>query len=251
MLEQASSYAASIDGLILLIGVLVAFWLLAAEGIFLLLLFTFRKKEGSKSRYISGDEKHLKRWITVPHLFILIFDLMIVVAAVEVWYDVKLDLPEADSIVRVTGQQWAWVFQHPGSDNRLDTSDDIWTTDELHVQVNRTYHFELESRDVLHSFSVPVFRLKQDAVPGRRITGWFEPTRVGTYDIQCAEICGLGHGVMAGRIFVEVEADHSAWVAERTPAPDASVGLDTAEPDRSGRSPDAETPVAALDRQRM
>ena len=60
--------------------------------------------------------------------------------------------------------------------DKLDTADDIATVDELHVEVNKIYHFKLESRDVLHNFSVPVFRLKQDAIPGRVITGWFEPT---------------------------------------------------------------------------
>ena len=102
----------------------------------------------------------------------------------------------------------------------LDTADDITMLDELHVEVGRVYHYQLESRDVLHNFSVPVFRLKQDAIPGRRITGWFEPTRTGEHDIQCAEICGIGHGVMGGRIFIEDALDHANWLASN--APDAS-----------------------------
>ena len=69
----------------------------------------------------------------------------------------------------------------------------------------------------MHSFSVPVFRLKQDAVPGRVITGWFEANRSGEYDIQCAEICGIGHGVMAGRISIESPEDHVAWMEEHAP----------------------------------
>ena len=105
-----------------------------------------------------------------------------------------------------------------GADGRLDTPDDILTTDDLYVENAATYHFQLQSRDVLHDFSVPVFRLKQDAVPGRTITGWFRPTVPGTYDIQCAEICGLGHGVMAGRIHVQAPAEYAAWVAEHSPA---------------------------------
>jgi len=125
---------------------------------------------------------------------------------------VKQRLPEADSTIRVIGQQWAWTFQHPGIDNELDTADDIFTVDELHVEVNQTYHFLLESRDVLHSFSVPVFRIKQDAIPGRSITGWFEPTIVGEFDMQCAEICGIGHGVMASRIYIEDQQAHADWI---------------------------------------
>jgi cytochrome c oxidase subunit 2 len=103
---------------------------------------------------------------------------------------------------------------HPGPDNKLDTADDIATVDTLHVEVDRLYHFKLEARDVMHSFSVPVFRLKQDAVPGRVITGWFEPTKTGTYDIQCAEMCGVGHGLMPGRIVIDSPAAHAAWMAK-------------------------------------
>jgi cytochrome c oxidase subunit 2 len=130
---------------------------------------------------------------------------------------VKQHLPEADSTVRVIGQQWAWVFQQPGPDNELDTDDDIWTTDDLYVEVDKTYHFQLSSRDVLHDFSVPVFRLKQDAVPGRTITGWFHPTMTGTFDIQCAEICGIGHGVMNGRIHIQSEDEYQTWMAQQGP----------------------------------
>lgn len=216
LIQQASSYAASIDNVIILVAVLVGFWFLLAEGIFFWLVWKFRERPGVRSEYVTGKEKHLKRWISWPHYAVLVCDVLIIVAAARVWYNVKQRLPEAESTVRVIGQQWAWVFQHPGSDNRLDTPDDIFTTDTLYVANERTYHFQLQSRDVLHSFSVPVFRLKQDAVPGRTITGWFRPTRVGEFDIQCAEICGIGHGVMAGRIRVQDPAQHAAWVAERS-----------------------------------
>ncbi len=217
LIVQASSYAQSIDGLFLLILVLVAFWFIVAEGFFFWLIFKFREKPGQKSRYITGKEKHLKRWITIPHALVLICDVIIIVASIRVWYDVKQHLPEPDSVIRITGQQWAWVFAHPGADGQLDTADDIITLDELHVENDRVYHFKLESRDVLHSFSVPVFRLKQDAIPGRTITGWFQPTKTGTFDIQCAEICGIGHGVMFGRIIVEDSNTHRAWIAANAP----------------------------------
>ena len=217
-IPQASTYAASIDNIIFLVGVLVGFWFFVAEGMFFWLIWRFRAKEGVKSEYIEGHEKHLKRWITWPHGLVLVCDIVIIVAAVQVWYNVKQRLPEADATIRVIGQQWAWTFQHPGTDNELDTADDIFTVDELHVQVNQTYHFLLESRDVLHSFSVPVFRIKQDAIPGRSITGWFEPTIVGEFDMQCAEICGIGHGVMASRIFIEDQQAHADWIQSASAA---------------------------------
>ena len=130
---------------------------------------------------------------------------------------VKQELPPAQQAVRVIAQQWAWSFVHPGPDAKLDTPDDIKTVDELHIQANTLYHYHLEARDVLHSFSIPVFRLKQDAVPGRIITGWFKAIKTGSYDIQCAEICGIGHGVMAGRIVIETPEQHAAWMAGYSP----------------------------------
>lgn len=217
LVVQASSYAHSIDGLILLVLVLVGFWFLLAEGLFFWLIWKFRAKPGVKSQYITGKEKHLKRWVTIPHALVLVCDVFIIIGAVQVWYNVKQHLPEADTTIRVIGQQWAWVFQHPGPDNQLDTGDDIWTTDDLYVETDKTYHFQLTSRDVLHSFSIPVFRLKQDAVPGRTITGWFHPTLTGTFDLQCAEICGIGHGVMLARINIQEASEHAAWIAENSP----------------------------------
>jgi cytochrome c oxidase subunit II len=215
-LVQASTYAGSIDGIIMLVFVLVGFWFLAAEGIFFWLIWKFRARPGEKSQYLTGKEKHVKRWVTIPHALVLVCDVFIIIGSVRVWYDVKQRLPEADSTIRVIGQQWAWTFQHPGPDNTLDTADDIFTVDELHVEVERTYHFRLESRDVVHSFSVPVFRLKQDAVPGRSITGWFRPTETGEHDVQCAEICGIGHGIMAARIHIEDADTHAQWIAENS-----------------------------------
>ena len=216
LLPRASTYAADIDFLILLIAVLTGFWFLLTCGAFFWLLWRYRER-GDKAQYITGDEKHLKRWVTWPHLLILVCDVLIIVAAINVWVNVKQTLPEADRTVRVIGQQWAWTFVHPGPDNELDTDDDIAMVDELHLEVDTTYHFKLESTDVLHSFSIPVFRIKQDAVPGREITGWFEPNVVGVYDVQCAEMCGIGHGIMGARVHVETAAEHAAWVSQNAP----------------------------------
>ena len=216
-LVQASTYAAEIDRLILGVGLLVILWFFAAEGVFFWLIWKFRAQNGKQAEYITGDEKHLKRWITIPHILVLVCDVFILGGAVKVWYDIKQHLPEPQQTVRVIGQQWTWTFVHPGPDGRLDTADDIYKVNELHLQKDVTYHYKLESVDVLHDFSVPVFRLKQDAIPGRVITGWFEPTLEGEFDIQCAEICGIGHGLMAARVFVESGDKHAAWMASETP----------------------------------
>jgi cytochrome c oxidase subunit II len=211
-----STYARDVDFVFSLIFWIVGFWTVVTVGVFIYLMVRFRARDGVKSQYITGELKSEKKWITYPHLLVLVCDVFIVVAAVRVWYEVKQDLPPAQETVRVVAQQWAWSFVHPGPDGALDTADDIRTVDELHVKADTLYHFKLASRDVLHSFSIPVFRLKQDVIPGRIITGWFKATRTGTYDIQCAEICGIGHALMPARVVIETPEQHTAWMASQT-----------------------------------
>lgn len=212
-----STYAKDIDDLIMLIAYLVGFWFFLCQGMFFWLIFKYRAKEGVPSEYITGDEKHLKRWITIPHFLVLFCDIFILYGAIRVWTDIKQDLPENPyATVRIIGQQWAWSFVHPGADGKLDTADDIKTVDKMYIVANQPYIYELEARDVLHDFSVPVFRLKQDAIPGRVIKGWFEATATGEYDIQCAEICGIGHGIMKARLEIQTPEQHAAWIAENS-----------------------------------
>ena len=218
-LTAASTYAHSIDRLYILIALVVGFWLILAEFMLFWLVFKFKAADGRPTQYVTGEEPHLKCWISIPHFIIILCDVVILAGAISVWYGIKQVMPPADETVRVVAQQWAWSFQEPGPDGVLDTADDIRTVGELHVKVDTTYHFELISRDVVHSFAVPAFRLKQDALPGRVISGWFRPNRVGTYDIQCTQMCGIGHGMMAGRIVVETPQDHAAWLLRNsTPA---------------------------------
>lgn len=212
-LPELSSFAGDVDFVIATITVLVGFWFVLTEVVFFYFILKYRKKDGQKADYVDGTDPKHTRFISLPHAIILMCDVVIVVFAVKVWVNVKIDMPEVDSTVRVVAQQWAWSFVQPGADNKLDTPDDVYTAEELHVQEGLNYKFELISRDVLHSFSVPVFRLKQDCVPGRTITAWFKPTRTGRHDIQCTEICGIGHGVMGASIFIESPEEHASWVS--------------------------------------
>lgn len=216
LILPGSTYAGDIDFLINLVGVLVFFWGGLAGGVFFWLLWRYRYRDGVPALYVTGNEPELKRFITYPHYLIIVCDLAIIGYAVDAWYRIKQDLPEPATHVQVVAQQWAWSFVHAGLDNQMGTADDVKTVDEMHVVVDQVTHYHLTSRDVLHDFSVPIFRLKQDAIPGREITGWFEPTVVGTYDIQCAEMCGIGHGIMAARIHVETAEQHKAWLERMT-----------------------------------
>jgi cytochrome c oxidase subunit 2 len=219
ILPEASTSAATVDFVINLIFYIGGAWLILAEAVLFYLLFKYRQKAGVKAEYITGEKHEEQRWIHIPHNLVLVFDVIIVVAAINAWYEIKQFQPPADETVRVIGQQWSWRFVHPGLDKKLDTADDVETVDEFHVKVDTTYHFQLESVDVLHSFSIPAFRLKQDAIPGRVITGWFKPTKVGEYDFQCAEICGIGHGIMKSRLIVETPEEHEKWLKANQPQP--------------------------------
>jgi cytochrome c oxidase subunit 2 len=222
---SASTYSADIDFVFSLVFWVVGFWFIAVSGVFFWLIVRFRKRDGVNAQYITGELHHEKQWVHWPHMAVLAFDILLLFFAIKVWYGVKQDLPQAQETVRVIAQQWAWSFVHPGPDAMLDTADDIKTVDELHVKAGTLYHFKLESRDVIHSFSVPVFRLKQDAIPGRVITGWFQATKTGKWDIQCAEICGIGHALMPGRIVIETPDQHAAWMASQSPISVAALDL--------------------------
>ena len=218
LIDSGSTYSGDIDFLFTLITIIVGVWFVVSEVVFFYFMFRFRAREGVKAEYIGGDKKAHKKWISIPHWLIIICDVVLIVGAVQVWDNIKRQLPPADETIRVIGQQWAWTFVHPGTDGVLDTEDDVATVDDLRLKVNTTYHYELTSRDVLHCFSVPLFRLKQDTIPGREIKGWFRPTMTGEYDVQCAEMCGIGHGVMAARVTIHTEEEYAKWLSEQTPS---------------------------------
>ena len=217
-LQQASSYASHLDGLVWLVFVITTFWFLCAEGMFFYLLWRYREQPGQKAIYIDDDLEHSLKysWVEIPHRLILVCDVAVILGAITVWSEVKITMPTPDETVRITAQQWAWTFRHPGLDGEIDTPDDIVTVDDLHVELGKTIKFELEAKDVLHDFSVPAFRLKQDAIPGRVISGWFKATQTGSFDVQCAEICGIGHALMPAKVFVESPEAHAEWLAHPT-----------------------------------
>jgi cytochrome c oxidase subunit II len=109
----------------------------------------------------------------------------------------------------VVGKQWMWKIQHAEGNREIN---------ELHVPVGQTMKLTMTSEDVIHSFFLPAFRVKQDVVPGRYVTEWFHPNRTGTYHIFCAEYCGTEHSLMGGSIIVMTPADYQAWLGAHRPA---------------------------------
>ena len=199
--SAASSYAGDIDNAIKLVTYIVAAWTAVAYLIFFYFLIAFRRRKGVRTQNVTGNGKAML-WILIPTFIIAIFDFGIDVINHDIWTNIKVEMPETTRTVKVTARQWMWQFTYTGPDGEFGTSDDITTTNQLHVKINEKTKFELSSPDVLHSFSIPAFRLKQDVIPGRIITGWFEAVKEGNYDLQCAEICGLGHTVMGARAIV-------------------------------------------------
>ena len=217
-IKGLSSYAGDIDGLFWLVTGLIGFWFVIAQGVVIYFALRYRKKDGVKASYITGKSMRELGWILGPVILIVICDGWIDVATAGVWHDIKESLPPADQKVQVTGQQWAWTFRHEGPDGKLGTDDDVVTVDDLHVVVGKVVHVEMQSKDVLHSFCIPVMRFKQDTIPGRSITGWFKPTTPGVYDIQCTQICGIGHGYMAARCTVQTQGEYDAWLKSHAAA---------------------------------
>lgn len=110
--------------------------------------------------------------------------------------------------VSVVGKRWMWKLQHPTGQREIN---------ELHVPVGRAVKLTLTSEDVIHSFFVPAFRIKKDAVPGRYNVAWFQATKVGSYHLFCAEYCGTEHSKMIGKVVVMEPEDYQTWLAGGPP----------------------------------
>jgi cytochrome c oxidase subunit 2 len=125
--------------------------------------------------------------------------------------------------IGIRAKQFEWHVTYPGPDGQLGTADDFELRSQLHVPVNTPVVATLEAEDVIHSFFVAPWRIKQDAVPGMKIPVWFEPTQVGTFELGCAELCGLGHSTMRVAVHVLNPDQYDAWFRQQTkgaaPAP--------------------------------
>jgi len=111
----------------------------------------------------------------------------------------------------VIGQQFEWKFRLAGEDGTFGTEDDVTTTNKLLVPVNRPVVCDLRSKEAIHSFFLPNFRVKQDVLPGMTTSIYFTPVKEGKFEIACAELCGLGHYRMRGRLYVVPDEEFADW----------------------------------------
>jgi cytochrome c oxidase subunit II len=222
---NASSYGGDVDRIFYIILYITGAVFVIVEGGLLLFLIKYRRREGRTATYTHGNNKAELVWTTVPAVIVLSLALL----SQKVWSAVKdpAHFPPDAIQVGVHVKQFEWQFTMPGPDGKLGTDDDIFRKNELHVQVDRNYAVQLTSQDVIHSFFIPAFRLKQDVVPGMTIVAWFRPTRAGVYDLACAQLCGIGHYRMEAKVYVHSAADFARWQAAQGAGAPAAGAADS------------------------
>jgi cytochrome c oxidase subunit 2 len=193
-------------------------------------VYTYRHKAGQKADYDPENSK-LEVWLTI----ITSVGVAAMLAPGLVVWGQFVTVPDDAIEVEAVGQQWHWSYRFPGDDGILGNvnigqvseanpfgmdpddptgQDDILIANPvLHLPVDQPIHALLRSKDVLHNFTVPQFRVKMDLVPGMVTYEWFTPTVIGEYDLLCEELCGINHFAMRGRVVVDTQEDFDTWLA--------------------------------------
>lgn len=212
--ESVSTFGAEIDSIYYLILGITAVIFFAVEALLIYFIIRYRHKEGRKAAYIHGSTRAEVIWTAIPFLILVILAFQ----SRSVWLSVKdpARIPPDALELRVTAKQFEWNVTYPGVDGRLGTTDDFVRRSQLRIPVDRPVRITLTAEDVIHSFFLPEFRVKQDAVPGMEIPVWFQATRTGEFVLGCAELCGLGHYRMRGTVTVHTAEEFDAWQREQS-----------------------------------
>lgn len=205
---QASTIASQTDLLFLfLLGVSAVMIVLIWGAIILFVVKYRRRSENELPPQIKGSNRLELAWTLIPlGGFLIMF----------FWgasiYLQEASPPQNAEQVYVVAKQWMWKFEHSGGQSEID---------ELHVPLGRPIRLTMTSQDVIHSFFVPDFRIKQDVLPNRDTTTWFQATQVGKYHIFCTQYCGTGHATMTGYVIVMTPSDYQAWLSGGAATPQA------------------------------
>ena len=196
--EVASNLAGKVDGVLWLITLMsVVFFVLITVLLVYFAIKYRRKTENDETPYITGSEPLEIIWTVIPSILLIV----LFVYGFVVYKDMRT--PPADAVdINVTGKQWLWEFDYYNGKKTLN---------ELYLKQNIPVRMVMRADDVLHSFFVPAFRVKQDLVPGRYTQLWFTPTKVGTFDLFCAEYCGTGHSKMLAKVVVLSPEAYDIW----------------------------------------
>ena len=199
---QASKIAPQMDALyffmvlVSLIGLTIVILLVTSFSIL------YSKKRHPVATQIEGSTMLEATWTIIPlGLFLIMF-----VWGALIYF--RVYTPPANAMnIYVVGKQWMWKAEHPGGQHEINS---------LHIPTGRAIQLTLISQDVFHSFSIPAFRVKREAIPGRYTTVWFEATTPGTYHLFCTQYCGTDHSHMIGDVVVMTPDDYKRWLASST-----------------------------------
>ena len=211
--EDISTFGKDIDWLFNVVLYLTGITFVLVEATLVFFIIKYRGRPGHKAYYTHGNSKLEIVWTSATAVVVLALGIV----SWPLWLKIKdpARFPAAQLELGIHVKQFEWNVTYPGADGRLGTGDDFTKRNQLHIPVNTKVRVTLESEDVIHSFFLPNFRLKQDAVPGMKIPVWFEATKTGNYQIACAELCGLGHYRMKAAITVHTAEEFNTWQGQQ------------------------------------
>lgn len=234
----ASKEGGGIDGVISYL--LLSTGVLVVVGHAVLCLFIWKSTGKDPASYHRPAHKTEVLWGIIPAVvMVLVSEVGVLALASPVWKQLYVDEPKDPLVVEVVGKQFEWFMRYPGKDGafgRYDLSlidteesnvlgldedddaalDDVVRRSVLYLPVGRPVVLKLRSQDVIHSFFVPNFRVKQDLIPGFGTQLRFTPSETGKFELACAELCGLGHYTMRGKVFVVEPREFEEWLAKQS-----------------------------------
>jgi cytochrome c oxidase subunit II len=226
---------AQIDAILNFIFWLTLIVFIAVQAVFLVYLVKYRRRPGHRAYYSHGNNMLEIVWTSIP---VLIF-LGLAIYSNRLWAELHSNPPPDALPVNVSAFQFGWDFRYPGADGKLgeveidkisnenkfgvaeadEAGKDDFTSTELVIPFGKPINIVLNSRDVIHSFYVPFFRLYQDVVPGRTISWvWFKVERPGNFELACSQLCGTGHYNMKAPIRVVSQEEYDKWYAGKVQA---------------------------------
>jgi cytochrome c oxidase subunit II len=197
--EQASKTAGQVDTLLICLILVTGTITLGIAAVMIFFLAKYRKRVAAdRTPPKSGSLPVEVTWSVIPFFIFLGFFGW----GAKIYFD-ESEVPKNAMEVHVIGKQWMWKLEHLQGKREIN---------QLHVPLGQTVKLMMTSEDVIHSFFMPAFRIKEDVLPGRYTTQWFEATRLGTYPIFCAQYCGTNHALMIGQVIVMTPTDFAAWL---------------------------------------